>query len=617
MQGKSERPIGRELAILVLLLALISLTTYAFAVQSWNAGGITIIWPSNGFLIGYLLCAPRRRWPAYLAVGLIVDFVVNLYLKDGAASIFLAICNMMEVAIAALLLYQPIAPRPDLTRRNQFTALVLYGMILAPAIASGLAAIVYTIFKDKGLMLKDLYQVLRSWFLADALGVATMVPLYLSYRHRAGYKVRSPVEVAGLFTLTIGATFLVFMQHRYPLLFLLLPFLLLLGVRLGLAASAMGLLIVSVIGGVLTSWGEGPTTLIPGSTLILRDLSLQIFIAITMLMLYIAEIVIAEGNRLQLSLKASETRFRLLAESSRDIIVMAALDGERHYVSPAVFELLGWRPHELLGRTAGEIVHPDDQAAFQGLMEDCKHGKLTSPLAYRCQTAAGEYQWLETNPRLYHDPLTGEPAGVVSVVRDISDRKKAEDELARAFDMVENLANVDGLTGIANRRRFDETLDREWRRAIRERTDLSLVLLDVDHFKAYNDIYGHLSGDDCLRQIAKSIQSVVNRAADLPARYGGEEFAVILPNTNAAGALQLCNEILGAVSACGIAHDGNPHGIATISAGCITCRPCEDVDVYTVLVAADNALYRAKMMGRNRVEVADLQDSLTRPTPSS
>ena len=605
MEKEGGKRFFRELALLAFLLASLSGAASLVSAQSWRAGGVTLIWPSNGFLIAYLLCEPRRRWPAYLGVGLAVDLCVNLLLGDGWASIYLAGCNMLEVSLAAVLLYRIIAPRPDLTRRDQLTALALYGMILAPGIAASLAALASLVFAHGYFFTEAQLLQIRTWFLADALGVATMTPLYLSSRCQAGYSTRSRMEMTGLFALVIAATFLVFWQSQVPLLFLLLPFLLLLGVRLGLAASAMGLLMVSVIGGLLTSWGHGPMMLIPNSSLPMRDLALQVFIAITMLLLYITEVVTAESKRLQLNLRASESRFRLLAESSRDIIVMAALDGERHYVSPAVLEVLGWRPEEMLGRNFREIVHPEDIESFAELLQECTEGKMTRPLAYRCRTRSGEYHWLETNPRLYHDPLTGEPAGIVNVVRDIADRKKAEEELARAFQMVEGQATIDGLTGIANRRRFDETLEREWRRAVRDRTELSLVLLDVDHFKLYNDLYGHLSGDDCLRQIAESIQSVVTRAADLAARYGGEEFALILPNTNQSGALEVCREILATVRDRNIVHEGNPHAVVTVSAGCVTRIAANEPGYLATLQAADAALYRAKALGRNRVEVAD------------
>jgi diguanylate cyclase (GGDEF)-like protein/PAS domain S-box-containing protein len=602
-QAEQEKPGYKQLALFVLLLAFINAAAALTGLQSWQAGGVTILWPTNGFLIAYLLCEPRRRWPVYLAIGAALDFTLNFFLNGGWAAVWLAGCNMLEVWLAATLLYRAVAPRPDLTRRNQLVALVLYGMILAPGIAAALASLAF-VNGGTAFFSHEQFLVFRTWMVADALGVATIAPLYLSFRSRTDGTVRSRTEVAALFLLAIAATLLVFRQSRYPLLFLLMPVLLLIGVRLGLAASALGLLVVATIGGLLTTWGYGPTRLIHNSSLPTRDLALQVFIAVTMLALYILEVVIAESNRLQASLKTSESRFRLLAESSRDIIVMAALDGERHYVSPAVRELLGWNPEEMVGRTFRDIVHPKDLASFVQLFEDCKQGKATRPLAYRCISKTGEYRWLEANPRLYRDPNTGEPAGVVSVIRDIADRRKTEEELARAFDMVKNLASIDGLTGIANRRRFDETLDREWRRAVRDRREISLVLLDVDHFKTYNDLYGHLSGDDCLRQIAESIGNVVTRAADLAARYGGEEFAVILPSTSRHGALELCHEILAGVRRLNILHDGNPHSVVTVSAGCVTCTADDESNYVAAMQAADAALYRAKALGRNRVEVA-------------
>jgi diguanylate cyclase (GGDEF)-like protein/PAS domain S-box-containing protein len=599
----------KKLGVFVSLLALATALAALLNLQSWSAGGVTILWPTNGFVVAWLLCEPRRRWPVYLAIAGAADLGLNLFVNGGGTALYLAGCNVLEIWLAAALLYRTIAPDPDLTRRNQLLALILNGMLIAPIVAGGLASFA---FAHGALFSHAQRLVFRTWTVADALGMATIAPLYLSYRHRAGFNVRSRTEVATLYSLIIGATLLVFMQSRYPLLFVLLPLLLMLGVRLGLAASAMGLFIVTTIGGLLTSWGYGPANLIRGSDMAQRDLALQVFVAVAMLMLYLLEVVMSESNRLQISLKASETRFRLLAESSRDIIVMTDLHGTRHYVSPAVQEVLGWLPAEMIGHSYREIVHPKDMAMFERSIAECTAGRPTGPMAYRCKTRAGDYRWLEANPRLYQDPLTGKPAGIVSILRDISDRKKNEDELARAFQMVENLASIDGLTGIANRRRFDETLDREWRRAVRDGSEISLVLIDVDHFKLYNDLYGHLSGDDCLRQIAESLSKVVTRAADLAARYGGEEFAVILPNTGRAGALELCREILAAVRRRNILHDGNPHAVVTVSAGCITCLADEESSYVASMLAADAALYRAKALGRNRVEVAE---PLSEPVP--
>jgi diguanylate cyclase (GGDEF)-like protein len=227
-------------------------------------------------------------------------------------------------------------------------------------------------------------------------------------------------------------------------------------------------------------------------------------------------------------------------------------------------------------------------------------------LTYRCRKKDGSYAWMEANMRLYHDDATAAPIGFVNVVRDVSSRKAAEDELTIAFRMVENLAMVDGLTGIANRRQFDETMDREWRRAMRDGSLLSLLMIDVDHFKPYNDIYGHVLGDACLRQIAVAAQDVIHRSSDLFARYGGEEFAVVLPNTDRSGALLVAEQIRRAVELCNLPHSGNPHGVVTVSIGCATQILGHNSALTSLVEAADQALYQAKSAGRNRIETATI-----------
>jgi diguanylate cyclase (GGDEF)-like protein/PAS domain S-box-containing protein len=400
------------------------------------------------------------------------------------------------------------------------------------------------------------------------------------------------------------ATVGIFWQTQLPLLFLLLPLLLIVGVRLRLAGSALGLLIVSIVGGFLTIQGRGPVALIRFGSATTHDLLLQFFVAISMLMLYIVEVVIAERERLQIELTASETLFRLLAEASNDVIVLTNLSGKRRYISPAVITVLGWQPEELTGHTYHQIVHPEDIVAVEAMMERCREGGPAETLIYRCRKKDASYAWMEASMRLYHDDSTNEPIGFVNVVRDVSNRKAAEDELTDAFRLVENLAMVDGLTGIANRRQFDETMDREWRRAMRDGSLLSLLMIDVDHFKLYNDIYGHVLGDACLRQIAVAAQGVIHRSSDLFARYGGEEFAVVLPNTDRNGAQLVAEQIRRAVEMCGLPHSGNPHGVVTVSIGCATQTLDHDSEVTSLVEAADQAMYQAKSAGRNRVEVA-------------
>ncbi len=591
-----------RLVRVALLLSLLSFASRQLNQDSWAAGGVTLLWPTNGFLLGVLLCNPKRHWPGYVAVAYLIDFSVNFSLNDPLyICAYLSSCNMLEAILGALLLYSVIAPKPDLTLRRQLVAFLFYGVLLAPAIASLAAS-----FGQAGQFGWPTLHDFHRWFTADALGTATVTPLYLAFNQRDRLENRSRREIAGLFALLGAVTFAVFWQTSFPFLFVVLPFLLLLGVRLGLAGSALGLLLVSVLGGFLSNSGHGPISLVNHTGAAERDLIFQFFIAMAMLLLYIVEVLGAESKRWQADLKSSERRFRLLAEASNDIIFLNDLYGKRNYVSPSVVDVLGWRPEQLLETTFHQLVHPDDSEPLRHMFETYRDDRVPPPPEeFRYRKADGSYLWLEFNLRLYFDD-SGEPAGFVNVARDISRRKKEEEEFQRTFETVEHMASSDALTGVANRRQFDLVLGREWLRAAREQSNLSLLLIDIDRFKPYNDVYGHVTGDECLRQVAAAINASVSRPADLLARYGGEEFAVVLPNTDIAGAGQMAEWIRHTVEACCLPHPGNmPHAVITLSIGCATRVPHPEITHVHLLEAADQALYRAKSSGRNRVQVAE------------
>jgi len=175
-----------------------------------------------------------------------------------------------------------------------------------------------------------------------------------------------------------------------------------------------------------------------------------------------------------------------------------------------------------------------------------------------------------------------------------------------ALEELQRISNTDGLTNLYNRRYFDETFAEEWRRARRDQQPLSLAMLDVDHFKQFNDHYGHQSGDDCLIQVSSALQSSVCRAGDIVARYGGEEFVGIFPNTDTEGAMAIAEKIRKAVTGLDIPHE---HSLVasqvTVSIGVASTFPAADKDRKKLIKAADTALYRAKETGRNRVVCSD------------
>jgi diguanylate cyclase (GGDEF)-like protein len=182
-------------------------------------------------------------------------------------------------------------------------------------------------------------------------------------------------------------------------------------------------------------------------------------------------------------------------------------------------------------------------------------------------------------------------------------------ELKQQRDLLRRIAMMDGLTGVANRRTFDHTFEREWRRSQRTEHPLSLVLVDVDHFKAYNDTYGHQDGDDCLRAVAQCLESVLQRPADLIARYGGEEFACLLPETDLAGACEIAERLRHAVESLAIVHKGSTTApMVTISLGVSNnAAPKDSHSADAALRHADALLYQAKNAGRNRVVCGALE----------
>lgn len=169
-------------------------------------------------------------------------------------------------------------------------------------------------------------------------------------------------------------------------------------------------------------------------------------------------------------------------------------------------------------------------------------------------------------------------------------------------DLLETLALVDGLTGIPNRRRFDEVLDNEWKRSQRDCSELAVIMADIDYFKAYNDTYGHGAGDQCLKAVAKALASSLNRPCDMMARYGGEEFVAVMPDTEAEGAHTLAERLRANVAALALPHQSSDiENYITISVGYASLSPAQDQSPMELVEMADKMLYKAKELGRNRV----------------
>ena len=300
----------------------------------------------------------------------------------------------------------------------------------------------------------------------------------------------------------------------------------------------------------------------------------------------------------------TQALYRLLADNSSDAIVCLGRDGRRRYVSPSFWIMTGWTEAHLLSTSFSDLIVAEDYpiaaAAFGELMAGT--AQITAVYRYRC--GDGTTIWVELLARPTADPLGGPPV-FVGNIRNISRQKAVEEQLAATNAELAAISRTDALTGIANRRHFDEVLLKEWKRAVRGGTDLALLLVDADHFKAYNDVYGHPQGDVCLQAIALTLASGIRRPGDLAARYGGEEFAVILPETSVEAAAAMADLMRQALAEQAMEHRTNEAGVVTVSIGVAALVPQRGSEPESLIKLADKALYEAKRTGRNRVAFAN------------
>lgn len=222
---------------------------------------------------------------------------------------------------------------------------------------------------------------------------------------------------------------------------------------------------------------------------------------------------------------------------------------------------------------------------------------LTLPAEHDIRLADG--RWIVARRRPTSD------GGALAVLVDVTESKQAEAALTEANERLKNIASEDGLTGLTNRRAYDNALERACAQSRRDGTPLSLLFVDVDHFKAYNDTYGHPAGDNCLRTIGNLLRLNVRRPSDLTARYGGEEFAAILPDTPAEGAMKLAETVRQSILGLGMEHTGTRFGVVTVSIGVATMEAVGSAGPKDLTARADEALYAAKAAGRNRTMFAE------------
>ncbi|WP_395681191.1 diguanylate cyclase domain-containing protein [Dokdonella sp.] len=272
------------------------------------------------------------------------------------------------------------------------------------------------------------------------------------------------------------------------------------------------------------------------------------------------------------------------------------------YIGPQIEKLLGWTPESWITvQDWAERIHPEDRERVVSFCVAQSQAGVDHEADYRALTRDGGYVWMRDVVHVVRDENLAVEA-LVGFMFDISERKQNEEQLLGLQAELQDLSFKDALTGLANRRRFDHVMEREWTEAKANRQPLSLVMIDIDYFKQYNDHYGHLQGDACLKQVADLLFSASKGAHDFLARFGGEEFALVLPGTGSEPARKIAWRCRDAVARARIAHAGSSIGEnLTISLGVGTTTPKDDEDAMAFIDLVDRRLYLAKQQGRDRI----------------
>lgn len=551
-----------------------------------------------GILLGFLLLAPRYHWAPLATLALAGEILAELLNghAHGPSLFVLPLLQCAEGLAGSLLLRSSWLEFSSLTGGSflpRFWSVSALAMPFAFALPTA---------QFQGHPAGSFIQSVVLSAVAHGLGSALVTPAVIALFHAHIFEGGNWKQHALPQLMLLAACTVQLAQPTLPLLLLVLPQLALTFRQLDTECATLSLLLLNLGAALLTMNGQGALYAFAIAHLFSPAAALQIFATEGILLVYCVSLILAHHRSTERHLEKIAALHALVSENSRDAIILSDLSGKRSYGSAAAEHFGGWRPEDLLSEEGLEPVHPADRPRVRANIDELRAGAANATLECRVRRSTdNDYIWVEVSLSMVRDPLTGQPSGILNFVRDISVRKAAEISLREAYEAVEALSVTDPLTGLANRRRFDKYVQQEWRRGIRSREPLSLLMVDVDNFKKYNDTYGHPRGDNCLKQIAEAALDVAMRSTDLVARFGGEEFVVVLPDTDHDNALHVANELCSAVRNRELPHSQNALGVVTVSIGCATLIPRNDLQVRDLIELADQAVYAAKQAGRNQV----------------
>jgi diguanylate cyclase (GGDEF)-like protein/PAS domain S-box-containing protein len=669
------------------------------------------LWLTNGAMIGLLIRKPlRETWPLLIA-GFLGYFAARGFVRDlpFLPSLALGLCNLGETLMVTLAIRRHF---PVITQETRFTDLARVALISATA-ACGLSAFAVAaithVWPDLSFWI-SFNTVFRAHLLGMIIAATTSI-VVVTRGSRLVNSSSTPLSLVLHLLLLTALSAVVFTVSRYPLLFMIYPPLLLLIFRHRFAGLVIGIAIVALITSTATAFDVGPFNLVHDATPALKVVMAQVFIGVTCLIALPVSLALVEQDRLQLRVRDSEIRYRMLADNSGDLVMRIRPNGDRRYVSPSVKELLGWDVEEFMAPRP-DLIHPDDRQRIADVVTTLRRLGGTTTATYRLQHRAGHYLWIEAFARLVESPDGDGTTEIIYTGRDVTQRVQIQQALTESqaqlrtitdnvpaviarIDMSERytyinrfveqvsgespsdmigktvkevrgptlydqikeyldrayagesvwfeyeatyrnrllhfqthyvpdkdskgqvrgvyaltteithiknverellrLAHQDALTGLANRRYFNEQSASLLRQACQRRAPVLMAVLDVDNFKSINDTYGHAAGDLVLAEVGRCLQSFMHEGA-VVARIGGDEFVILCDHVTAEIAAETFVRTLWEKLHVAVRTGGHCIDVH-ISMGAVFFKGSATQD--TLMKLADEALYLAKEAGRN------------------
>ena len=551
-------------------------------------GGVALVWPAGALLAAWLTGLEPRRWLAPLATCAIANMIATgLCGYALAAAPGFALAQLAESALAALMLRRLALTHASCDSLGWLWRFLAIMAVAAPILSAGLATLNAHVMLDTPVV-----PTFRNLFVSHALGLIIFQPGFANLlRNRE--RLRQIGKHAALLPASCGflATMALTSWAAFnlgPMPFLFLPVLVLAASMVWAPPVTQTLMYImlTVIGGVSTARGGGPLA-ITHAPIAQQMQYLQIYLAATVLRIMPIAGAVQRLHALLAQLRESEARYRLLADNSTDIIMSTDTGGIIRFVSPSVLQLAHYAPKDLIGRPAAEFIAPEHRQKV--------HEAHARAIASRGQTARVEFLGLpkQAAPRWFDSHMravvgeNGEVECVVSIIRDLAERKELEKALTLA-------ALTDQLTGLPNRRVFMEALAN----CIAAKKRGCIAIIDLDHFKRVNDRYGHAAGDEVLKTFARVARQGLRRK-DTLARIGGEEFALLLPGASLDAAEAICGRLGAALSQAITPFSGQDISITTSIGLTRIGRNAE-----FAMHEADRALYKAKAGGRDCLAIA-------------